>query len=32
MVCHKCGIKVDENGLCPICDSGMLNKPDEEID
>ncbi len=32
MVCHKCGIKVEESGLCPVCDSGMLNVPDDEND
>lgn len=24
MLCHKCETAVEENGFCPICDSGML--------
>ncbi len=30
MVCHKCGIKLEETGFCPACDSGMITEPDTE--
>jgi RNA polymerase subunit RPABC4/transcription elongation factor Spt4 len=32
MVCHKCGIKVEDTGFCPTCDSGMLHEPEHEHD